>query len=130
MKILISLPLLLFLPGYLLSRAFKGRKPPTGDLTARAWLQGVVASIVVSSWTGLILVECGCFSLRYLLIALAALSACIYLMARPRLRGGSPAQGRTRSLSYLALVLSVFVLLCLCSGVGCRPTVTPRPMGM
>ena len=55
MKLIISLPLLLLIPGYLILRASHGGAQPAARLARRGWLQAVVASLVASSWAGLVL---------------------------------------------------------------------------
>lgn len=90
MKLILSLPLLLLIPGYLLLRASRGSAPPAARLARRGWLQAVVASIVVNSWAGLVLLECGRFSLTTLLIALGVLSALVLVIFRPILRSHTP----------------------------------------
>ena len=121
MKLLIFLAIAILLPGYLLIRVSRGGAPPSPHFTRRAWLQAIVAGIVIVSWAGLALIEIGCFSLRNLLLALAAFSLLLYLIFRPALwRGGSngaPPEREDARLSLfpwpLALLLCVFGLVCL-----------------
>jgi len=113
---IVSLLVLFLLPGYLLIRVAQGGTPPSPHLARRAWLQGIIASMVTSSWCGLVLLECGCFSLRNLLMALVAFSILLYLIFRPPLRGGSvvgPAAGKAWP---LAVVICAFGLACLWFG--------------
>jgi len=113
---LISLPLLLLIPGYLIIRASRGGAPPSKRISRRAWLQALVASIVVSSWTGLLLLECTLFSLRNLCLALCLFSLILYLIFRPPLRGVRPA-GRPAAAAWpLAIILLAFGLACLLAG--------------
>jgi hypothetical protein len=119
-----SLAVLLLLPGYLLIRVSRGGVPPSPHPTRRAWLQGVVASMVISSWLGLVLLECGCFSLRNLLLPLAACSLLLYLIFRPALRSARLDEDpRERGSAQhdpfpwpLAIVLCAFGLACLWFG--------------
>jgi len=138
MKAFIFLPLLLLIPGYLILRAARGGAPPAARLTRRGWLQAVTLSIAASSWAGLVLLECGQFSLTHLLIALGVLSVLVLVIFRPTLRDPAtrpcrgalrppyeereekrdpfPVLGAVRTWLPLALVLCAFVAACLWAG--------------
>ena len=133
MKLLIFLPILLLIPGYLILRASRGGAPPAARRARRGWLQAVVASIAASSWAGLALLECGRFSPANLLVALGVFSVLVLVIFRPTLRGRTtrPPRGALR-LPYekgenedpgpgcpvwpLALVLCAFAAACLWAG--------------
>jgi hypothetical protein len=116
--IIASAALLCVLPGYLLLRVAKGRTPPAQSPARRAWLQAVAASLAMSSLAGLVLLELAVFSLPLLCAVMAAVSAVLYLIFRPPLRGGeeTPAAAGGAPVWPLALVLASFAAVCLAAG--------------
>lgn len=87
MKLIVSLPLLLLVPGYLVLRVSRRGAPPAVRLARRGWLQAVVLSIAAGSWVGLVLLECGRFSLTNLLVAMGLFSIAVLAVFRPSLKG-------------------------------------------
>ena len=116
--IIASAVLLCVLPGYLLLRVAKGRRPPARSPARRAWLQAVAASLAMSSLAGIVLLELAVFSLPLLCAAMAAVSLALYLIFRPPLRGGeeAPAAAGGAPVWPLALVLASFAAVCLAAG--------------
>ncbi|MDD5557441.1 MAG: glycosyltransferase family 39 protein [bacterium] len=113
-----AVPLLLLVPGVLLVRAAARGTPPARAPLRRAWLQAVVASMAVSSWAGLLLLECGAFGLGALSLALAAFSIALLLVFRPPLRGRRGGGERAGGALPLALVAAAFLLACAAGGVS------------
>jgi hypothetical protein len=112
LRALISLPLLLLIPGYFLIRVSRRGAAPSRHISRRAWLQGIVASMVISSWAALLLLESASFSLRNLCLVLAGFSLTLYLVFRPPMRG-SREGGMSPARSWpLAVILCAFFLAC------------------
>lgn len=80
---IISLPILLFLPGYLIVNYFADSQRAEGGLTA---IEAVVLSILLSSAltgiTGVVLAQAGYFRLLLLVTVLALISLCVALVTR------------------------------------------------
>lgn len=87
------LPLVGFVPGYLAFVASRSDKEPPLNLSEAIYLS-IFTSLVLTSWTGLILAELGLFTLPVLLLTLLALCgglawyaqrrACPWTLPRPR----------------------------------------------
>ncbi len=121
--LLLSPFLLLLLPGYLILRVSRGGASPAARPSRRGWLQAAVAGIAASSWAGLLLLECGVYSLLNLMLAQAALSLSLLLLFRPALKGGAaaPPGGRREACppqawAPPAFILAAFAAACLWAG--------------
>lgn len=93
LKLLISLPLLFLLPGYLLLRLVSGRglSPLRPERRCRLFLSSLI-SILIASWSALILAQLGIFSLSAIITILLLIAAVFLLLSRGapwRLPGGS-----------------------------------------
>lgn len=103
--VLVSLPLVLYLPGAITWAAF-GRarwKPSPAEL---GFVQ-LALSALLSGWVALLLAELGHFSLALLLALLLAYCLLVYVWRRPRLWNASPAGHFDVALVVLAVLAAL-----------------------
>jgi len=110
-RVLIGVPLFLYLPGGALERAILGDAAPVRGVERLG--MRVLASVLLTGWIGLLLAQAGWFSFSLLALLVGAFTiAASFVPQRPRAKGGAAAgsdrpAGRGRgSLGIIALPLS------------------------
>lgn len=104
-KILVGLPFIFFIPGYVTLTSFLRKKPPVFFLH-------VLLSILITSITGLTLAIFGCFSLWLLTLLLAVYSLLVIVVRRPQFRSDAfPSIKISRGTILLGVIFAAGIFL-------------------